>query len=81
MAKLLVELQALDLQDDAETPNSHRIGLRVRITRKDGYLNREGEIISPHGTKFWNVRLDKGPSDKMQIIIFKSPKYLQIIPD
>ena len=56
----------------------HKVGDFVRVTRNDEYFGRVGVIISPHGTKYWNVRLQPY-ENKPPRIIQKTPKYLDIL--
>ena len=46
--------------------------VRVRIITRDKWAGRLGTIISRHGRKFWNIRLDRVVGDNMNIIIYKA---------
>jgi hypothetical protein len=79
MGRLLQELSDLDLEDSGVPV--HKEGARVKITRKDAYEGRLGTLIGRHGQVFWNVRLDRLGDEPMNKIIYKKPKFLEVLPE
>ena len=54
-------------------------GDRVKVIRADKFFGRKGTIISPHGTNYWNIRLDRLENESMNVIIHKMPGSLKKI--
>jgi hypothetical protein len=92
MDAIVHELQLLDLQDGREptapsAPSSgstplYKKGDRVRVTSSHyafWYL-QVGTIQSPRGSHFWNVLMDLQPGDSQRVTIYRTPKYLELLP-
>jgi hypothetical protein len=55
-----------------------KVGQRVRITIRDKYYGRYGTIVSPHGTQFWDVRLDPHDGGVTQVIYKKATSFVAV---
>ena len=77
MDALIRELAALEVDTPLPDPPNPRPdpqeGDRVEIIRRDNYFGRTGVLISRHGRRYWNIRLDRLPTDTMNVIIYKAP--------
>jgi hypothetical protein len=61
-----------------EGPWDMQKGVRVRVVRKDQYLNRTGVVIRWHGCMFWDVQLD-ATETRCACLIYKKDASLCVI--
>ena len=54
-----------------------RVGVLVRVVRRDKYYGREGIVISRRGKSYWNVRL-KAVGEKREVVIYKRADSLMV---
>lgn len=69
-------IETLERQRDKPKPTNDTVmkGAKVRITRRDKYYKREGVVVGPHGTQYWDIRLDD-PEE----LIFKKISGFEVI--
>jgi hypothetical protein len=96
MDAIVRELQLLDLQDGrsptatrapsteagSDTGPLLKKGDRVRVTSThDMYWYLQvGTIKSARGSHFWNVLMDPRPGDSQRVYIYRTAKYLELLP-
>ena len=66
-------------QSSGLDPLRPRYGARVRITIRDQCYGRHGVLSLPHGSQFWNIRLDRLPTESMQRVIHKKPSSFVVL--
>lgn len=83
IAELLERLRSLDVADESAATSARssaiRVGSRVKIIIRGKWHGRVGQIISPHGTQFWNIRLDRLEGEPMSFIIHKKTSSLELL--
>lgn len=93
MDDIVRELQSLDLRGGTSNPTADpapsrddgpllKKGDRVRVTsRHDMYwYHQVGTIKSARGAHFWNVLMDPRPGDSQRVYIYRTAKYLELLP-
>jgi hypothetical protein len=89
MDAIIHELQTLDLQDNLPSHRSFQPpapsftkGDRVRVisTRDPTWYQQTGTVQAPRGITYWNVLMDLRPGDTRRHLIYRTPKYLELVP-
>ena len=96
MDAIVRELQLLDLQDGhspsaprapsaeagPDTSPLLKKGDRVQVTSTHDmyWYHQVGTIKSPRGAHFWNVLMDPRPGDSQRVYIYRTAKYLELLP-
>ena len=70
LAKLLAEVHVAPAAGASGGGGIIRVGVRVRVVRRDKYYGREGIVVSRRGKNYWNVRL-KAVGERREVIIYK----------
>ena len=77
IAELLAEMHVASAAEAPVGDGVIRVGVRVRVVRRDKYYGREGIVISRRGKNYWNVRL-KAVGEKREVIMYKRADSLMV---
>ena len=80
LAELLEEMHVAASTNSPVGDGMLRVGLRVRVVRRDKYYGREGIVMSRRGKNYWNVQL-KAVGDKKEVMIYKRADSLMVCLD